>query len=66
MLAEIDDHAIHIDAHERLMLQLDYQALKAERPEICTAFEAHVAEHKAREESEKQNAAILAAQGENP
>lgn len=66
VLAEIDDHAIHIDAHERLMLQLEYQTMKAERPEICTAFEAHVAEHKAREEAEKQNAAILAAQGENP
>lgn len=58
VLAEIDDHAVHVDAHERLMLQLDYQSLKAQRPELCTAFEAHVAEHKRLEESEK-NAAML-------
>ena len=62
VLAEIDDHAIHIDAHERLMLQLEYQTMKAERPEVCTAFEAHVAEHKARADAEKQNAAFLDAQ----
>ena len=61
VLSEIDDHAIHIDAHERLMLQLDYQAMKAERPELCASFEAHVAEHKEREQAEKQ-AAVLAAQ----
>lgn len=61
VLSEIDDHAIHIDAHERLMLQLEYQAMREERPELCASFEAHVAEHKAREQAEKQ-AAVLAAQ----
>ena len=62
VIADIDDHAIHIDAHERLMLQLEYQAMRAAHPDACAAFEAHVAEHKAREPAEKQNAALLAAQ----
>ena len=44
------------------MLQLEYQAMKAEHPDACAAFEAHVSEHKAREQAEKQNAALLAAQ----
>lgn len=48
VLEEYDDHALHVDIHERLMLGLEYQAMKASKPSLCTAFEEHVAEHRKR------------------
>ena len=37
----------HIEEHSKLMLQLEYQALRKSNPEICEAFEKHIREHMA-------------------
>lgn len=56
-LMDIDNHAIHADVHEQRMLQYDYQALKAQKPELCAVFEEHVKAHKEYEARLKEEAA---------
>lgn len=46
VIDEIDDHALHVETHETLVLQLEYQTLKAENPELCEKFEEHIKLHK--------------------
>ena len=48
-LGAYDDDGIHIAEHRRFVLQLRYEALRRRHPDLCAAFEAHLAEHLRRE-----------------
>lgn len=47
VIMEFDDHALHINEHTKLLLQLDYLSLKERMPQVAQQFEAHINEHKA-------------------
>ena len=51
----VDNHSLHIEEHSKLMLQLEYQALRKSNPEICAAFEKHIREHMAFLQQDTQN-----------
>lgn len=61
VIMDADDHAIHIEEHEKAMLQQEYQSFKAQHPDLAEQFEAHVMEHK-RIVAQKQAEAIKQAQ----
>ena len=52
----VDNHNLHIEEHSKLMLQLEYQALRKSNPEICAAFEKHIREHMAFLQQDAQGA----------
>lgn len=53
-VSEFDEHEIHIDEHLRYFLQMDFQILKKNKPDYAKAFEAHIKQHKAVLQAEKQ------------
>lgn len=47
---DIDDHALHIAEHTKFMLGADFEKISAKNPEFVLRLNAHVAEHKLREQ----------------
>lgn len=52
-ISEFDNHVIHFEEHERLLLQMNYKLAKKKRPEMAKAFEDHMRQHKLAIEQEK-------------
>lgn len=48
-----DDHALHIEAHKRMLLQARFAYLREEKPELAAALERHIFEHMLRSEGGK-------------
>lgn len=46
VVEDFDDHDIHLEEHEKFVLQLEYQALRKSSPGICLQFEEHIKQHK--------------------
>lgn len=58
-----DDDNIHIAEHKRFALQYRFRRFRVRSPELCAAFDRHIAEHEAavaEEEKKKQLAALRA------
>ena len=60
-ISDIDNHRVHIEEHERFMLQMNYELIKKKQPALSQAFEEHFKEHK-RIIAEKEMQAQMAMQ----
>jgi hypothetical protein len=56
---EIDDHQIHIDEHTKFMLDIRFEQIKAERPDIAYSFYEHLNMHRAIEAQNAQQAMMM-------
>ena len=56
---EIDDHQIHIDEHTKFMLDIRFEQIKAERPDIAYNFYEHLNMHKAIQSQQAQQAMMM-------
>ena len=56
---EIDDHQIHIDEHTIFMLDIRFEQIKAERPDIAYSFYEHLNMHRAIEAQNAQQAMMM-------
>ena len=56
---EIDDHQIHIDEHTRFMLDIKFEQIKAERPDIAYNCYEHLNMHKAIQAQQAQQAMMM-------
>ncbi len=65
-VSELDNHNVHIEEHMRYALQMDFYMLKQKKPEYAAAFEAHIKEHKAILEQEKQKEMMMQGMGMLP
>jgi hypothetical protein len=65
---EIDDHGIHIVEHTKYMLDVNFEKIKVQRPEIGQMFYEHLAMHKAAQGQQAQQAMMMqmAADGKLP
>lgn len=52
-ISEFDNHVVHFEEHERLLLQMNYKLAKKRHPEMAKAFEDHMRQHKMAMEQEK-------------
>jgi len=53
-VSEIDDHVIHIEEHERYMLQTEFKISKMKKPELAQLLEQHNRQHKQVVQAEEQ------------
>lgn len=56
---EIDNHKIHIDEHIKFMLDIRFERIKAERPDIAYNFYEHLNMHRAIEAQNAQQAMMM-------
>lgn len=59
-VTEFDDHDVHLDEHMRYYYQMDFQLLKAKKPDYAQAFEDHMRNHKKALENAEQQSALAA------
>jgi len=64
VVKDYDDHAIHIQEHNRFRLDVRYEQIEQQYPDVAMAFDLHVKQHKAMIQAQVQQAMLKAAASE--